>query len=58
MKFSVDIKEASAVVYRSVVCRHNLATVGCKSEAADILEHTVEQICLHTGIFGVEISAI
>ena len=34
MKFSVDIKEVSAVVYLSVVCRHNLASSVIKSQAA------------------------
>ena len=32
MKFSVDIKEDSVVVYISVVCRHNVATNGCKPQ--------------------------
>jgi len=33
MNISVDFKEASAVVYLSVVCRYNHATNGCKSQA-------------------------
>ena len=33
--FSVDIKKAPAVVYLSLVCRHNLATNGCKSQVVD-----------------------
>jgi len=32
MKFSVDIKEVSTVVYLSVVCRHNLASSVIKSQ--------------------------
>jgi len=35
MKFSVDIKEASVVVHLPVVCRRNLETNGCKSQAVE-----------------------
>jgi hypothetical protein len=37
----IDIKEASAVVYLSVVCRHILATNGCKSQALVFPTHAV-----------------
>ena len=39
MKYSVDITEASAVVYLSVVCRRNLVTNGCKSQVVDYDVH-------------------
>jgi hypothetical protein len=39
MKFSVNIKEASAAVYLSVVCRHNLETNICILYAVDYLVH-------------------
>jgi len=38
MKFSVDIKEAPADVYLSVVCRHTLATKGSMSQAMVYLQ--------------------
>jgi hypothetical protein len=34
MKFFLDVKVASVVLYLSVVCRHNLATVCCKSQVS------------------------
>jgi len=39
MKFSVDIKEFSVVVYLSVVFRRNLVTNGCTSQSADYPPH-------------------
>jgi len=35
MKFSVDIKQSAVVIYLSVVCRRNLVTNGCVSQAVD-----------------------
>ena len=44
MKISTDIIKASAVVYLSVVFRHNLATDGCKSQ--DL--HNLRQLQFHS----------
>jgi len=46
MKFSLDTKLASVVVYLSVVCRHNLAIKGYKPQA---LLFPAEATVSHTG---------
>jgi hypothetical protein len=40
MKISIDMQEASAVVYLPVVCRRNIVTDGCKLQAVDYLLNT------------------
>ena len=58
MKISVDIKEDSAVVYSSVLCRHHLATNGCKPQALGyptyaILSHTSASTVAATYTVGI-----